>query len=70
MRQAMKRLPPSGICMGRPHEMVVGGGEVAFALNMIQVSFERRESAWWSCLIGKKEDLVPLLDALQAKEVK
>jgi len=65
-----KATPASGINSGSTRESITAGGEVAFVLRMLEESRKLKGRVrWWTSLIGKKQSVDQLADALRAAGV-
>ncbi|KAJ3165698.1 hypothetical protein HDU88_003891 [Geranomyces variabilis] len=67
--RAGKDAPPRAVCSGTRAEMVTEGGELGFIRRILAESARpemRRRVRWFTSLVGRKEDLASLEDALRA----
>ncbi|KAJ3161186.1 hypothetical protein HDU86_007808 [Geranomyces michiganensis] len=67
--RAEKDAPPRAVCSGTQAEMITEGGELGFILRILAESARpemRRRVRWFTSLVGRKEDLAKLEDALRA----
>ncbi|KAJ3178295.1 hypothetical protein HDU87_003607 [Geranomyces variabilis] len=67
--RAGKEAAPRAVCSGTSAEMVTEGGELGFILRILAESARpemRRRVRWFTSLVGRKEDVASLEDAIRA----
>ncbi len=65
-----KASPPLSLCTGTDHELITPGGELYFIQQYFNESLEVPNSVirWFTCLIGKKQDLFILLEWMKKRK--
>ncbi|KAJ3288409.1 hypothetical protein HK104_008191 [Borealophlyctis nickersoniae] len=65
-----KELAPFAVCTGSKGEMVTTGGELQFILQIMSESkMLRKRIRWYTSLVGRKEDVRILVEALQREKI-